>query len=468
MSADAQAASYGGRTAWARNLAAPVRDFLGTETGGAMVMLGAAVIALAWANSPVWHSYESVWTTKLTIGIHGGEISTSLRRWVNEGLMTLFFLVVGLEARREIALGELRERRRLAIPVAAAAGGMIVPIAIYLGFNASGHGAHGWGAAMSTDTAFALASVALITPRSATRLRVFLLSAAVVDDLAGLLVIAIAYTHHLSVVALLIAIGLFVLLAALRFAPFGRQPLFIGVALALWVATYESGIDPVVTGLAIGLATTAYTPAREELERATALTREFREQPTPELARTAQRGLLSTLSPNERLQYDLHPWTSYVIVPLFALVNAGVHVTGGLLSDAATSPITLGILVGYVVGKPVGIGLGSWLATRPSLRGPRPLVSQPVVAIGGAAAGVGFTVSILIASLAFTGRQFDEARLGTLATIVVSPAVGWLFMRLMSRLPTNVRARQLSGTAEPILDLSDDVDPEARPHPRSR
>jgi Na+/H+ antiporter NhaA len=460
MSADVQVESFGGRTAWARNLAAPVREFLGTETGGAAVMLAAAAIALAWANSPWSHSYETAWSTKLTIGITGDQISTSLRHWINEGLMTLFFLVVGLEAKREIALGELRERRRLAIPVAAAAAGMVIPVAIYLCFNAGGNGAHGWGAAMSTDTAFALASVALLTPRTATRLRVFLLSAAVVDDLGGLVVIAIAYTHHLSLLALAIAVGLFALLWALRFAPFGRQPVFIGVAVALWVATYESGIDPVVTGLAIGLATSAYAPAREELERATALTRSFREQPTPELARSAQRGLLSAISPNERLQYDLHPWTSYVIVPLFALANAGVHVTGGLLADAASSPITLGILVGYVVGKPIGIGLGSWIATRPTLHGPRPLVSPPVVAVGGACAGIGFTVSILIATLAFSGKALDEARLGTLATIIISPAVGWLLMRVLRRLPTSTRARQLSGTAEPILDLADEVDPE--------
>jgi Na+/H+ antiporter NhaA len=465
MSVDAQVASYGGRTAWARNLAAPVREFLGTETGGAAVMVAAAVIALVWANSPWSHSYDTVWSTKLTIGISGGEISASLRRWINEGLMTLFFLVVGLEAKREIALGELRERRRLAIPVVAAAGGMIVPIAIYLGFNAGRHGGHGWGAAMSTDTAFALASVALLTPRTATRLRVFLLSVAVVDDLGGLLVIAIAYTHRVSLVALAIAAGLFALLLALRFAPVGRQPVFIGVAIALWVATYKSGIDPVITGLAIGLATSAYTPAREELERATALARSFREQPTPELARRAQRGLLSAISPNERLQYDLHPWTSYVIVPLFALANAGVHVNGSLFSDAAGSPITLGILVGYVVGKPVGIGLGSWLATRPSLRGPRPLISTPIVAVGGACAGVGFTVSLLISSLAFTGEALDEARLGAMATVILSPLVGWLLMTVLRRLPTSVRARQLQGTSEPILDLAEDVDP-ARDHIR--
>ena len=164
--ADAQATSYSGRTAWARNLATPVRDFLSTETGSAIVLLGAAVVALLWANSPWSDSYESLWTTKLSIQIGGGGISADLRHWVNEGLMTFFFLVVGLEAKRELDMGELRERRRLAIPVLAAIGGMAVPIAIYLAFNAGGPGAHGWGAAMSTDTAFALGALALLTPRA--------------------------------------------------------------------------------------------------------------------------------------------------------------------------------------------------------------------------------------------------------------------------------------------------------------
>jgi Na+/H+ antiporter NhaA len=460
MSVDAQVESYGGRTAWARNLAAPVRDFLGTETGGASVMLGAAVLALVWANSPWSHSYDSVWHAHLTIGISGSGISTSLRRWVNEGLMTFFFLVVGLEANRELALGELRERRRLATPVAAALGGMVVPIAIYLGFNAGGHGAHGWGTAMSSDTAFALASVALLTPRTATRLRVFLLSAAVVDDLGGLLVIAIAYTHRVSLVALAVAAGLFAVLLLLRFAPFGRRAGSIGVGIALWFAMYKSGIDPVISGLAIGLATSAYPPARQELERVTELARLFREQPTVELARSAQRGLASAISPNERLQHDLHPWTSYVIVPLFALANAGVHVNATVLGDAATSPITLGVLVGYVVGKPIGIACGAWLASRPRLRGARPLISNPVLAVGGACAGVGFTVSLLIASLAFTGKDLDDARLGAMATVVISPALGWVLMRVVRRLPDAVRARQLQGTADPILDLAEDVDPE--------
>ncbi|HTA15174.1 MAG TPA: Na+/H+ antiporter NhaA, partial [Solirubrobacteraceae bacterium] len=216
---EAQQGSYSGRTAWARNLASPVRDFLSTETGSAIFLLGATFLALLWANSPWSHSYESLWTTKLSITIGDGGISADLRHWVNEGLMTFFFLVVGLEAKRELDMGELRDRSRLAIPVLAAIGGMTVPIAIYLAFNAGGSGSRGWGAAMSTDTAFALGALALLTPRGATRLRVFLLTLAVVDDLGALLVIAIAYTRHVSPVALVIAIALFGVLVGLRFAP---------------------------------------------------------------------------------------------------------------------------------------------------------------------------------------------------------------------------------------------------------
>ncbi len=395
--------AYDGRTAWARNLASPVRDFLGTETGSASVLLAATVLALVWANLPSSHSYDSFWSTKLavTIGSHG--ISLDLRHWVNEGLMTFFFLVVGLEAKRELDLGELRERRRLAIPVLAALGGMIVPVGIYLALNGGGRGAHGWGAAMSTDTAFALGALALLTPRAATRLRVFLLTLAVVDDVCALLVIATVYTTHVSVLALAVAVVLFAALLLLRYAPEWRRPVSVVVAVGLWVAMLESGVDPVISGLAAGLATSAYPPARADLERATDLTRSFREQPTPELARSAQQSLMSAISPNERLQHSLHPWTSYAIVPLFALANAGVHLSGGLLEHAAGSPITLGILLGYVIGKPVGIAGASWIASRPALRGPALPLSAPLLAAGGAFAGIGFTVSLLIASLAFSG-----------------------------------------------------------------
>ncbi len=465
MSAVAQSAAYGGRTAWARNLAAPVRDFLSTEAGGAGVMVAATVLALAWANSPWSHSYDTVWHTKLSITLGGHGVSTDLRHWVNEGLMTLFFLVVGLEAKRQLDLGELRERRRLAVPVFAALGGVAIPIAIFLAFNGGGPGARDWGAAMSTDTAFSLAVLALLAPRSAMRMRVFLLSLAVVDDLAALIVIAVAYTTHVSIVALAMAVALFAILIALRYTPFGRAPLSILVAVGIWLSMFKSGIDPVISGLAIGLATSAYTPAREDLEQAIASARSFREQPTPELARSAQQSLVSAISPNERLQYGLHPWTSYVIVPLFALANAGVHVTGALLSSAASSPITLGILVGYLVGKPIGVAGGSWLATRPRLRGPRAPISTPLLAAGGACAGIGFTVSLLISSLAFSGQRLSEAKLGALGTVVLAPVLTWLSLKAVRRLPASVRARQLARTSQEILDLAEDVDP-ARDHIR--
>ena len=456
----AGAAAQSGRTAWARNMAAPVRDFLGTETGSAVVLLLAAAIALAWANTPLRHSYETLWTTRLSIRLGGGEVATDLRHWVNQGLMTVFFLVVGLEAKRELDVGELRERSRVAIPALAALGGMAVPVAIYLAFNAGGAGAKGWGTAMSTDTALALGALALLTPRSATRLRVFMLTLAVVDDLAALLVIATAYTTSVSMVPLIVALALFAGLVALRYAPIWRGQASIALGLALWVALFKSGIDPVISGLAIGLVTSAYPPSREDLERATELTRSFREQPTPDLARSAQLGVLAAISPNERLQYSLHPWSSYVIVPLFALANTGVHLSGGLLEAAVGSPVTLGIFFGYVAGKPLGVAGASWVATRRALGGTRPTLSWPILWVGGTIAGVGFTVSVLIASLAFHGQRLAEAKLGVLAGAVAAPLLAWLLTRAIQRMPASVRARQIAGTADDLLDLAVDVDPE--------
>ncbi|MGH2852151.1 MAG: Na+/H+ antiporter NhaA [Solirubrobacteraceae bacterium] len=465
MSGVVETRTYGGRTAWARSVGAPVRDFLSTQTGGAAVMALATVAAMVWANLPWWHSYERVWSATLAVHLGHAGISGDLRTWVNEGLMTVFFLVVGLEAKREFDLGELRERRRVMIPVLAAIGGIVVPVAIYIAFNAGGPGAHGWGAAMSTDSAFALGALALLTPRTATRLRVFLLTLSVVDDLCALVVIAIVYTAHVSVAALVVAVGLFGVLVGLRRVGTPRTPLSIAIAVALWVAMFKSGIDPVISGLAVGLVTGAYPPSREELDRSVALAYSFREQPTPELARSARAGLLSAISPNERLQYALHPWASYVIVPLFALANAGVHVTGALLGNAIASPVTLGILVGYVAGKPTGISAGSWLATRSALHGPRSPLTPPMVLAGGACAGIGFTVSLLISSLAFHGRMLDDAKLGALGSVILAPLATWAVLRAIRRLPTSLRARQLGRTADDILDLAEDVDP-ARDHIR--
>ena len=453
------ASAQSGKTAWARNLAAPVRDFLATETGSAAVLVAAAALALVWANSPLRHSYESLWTTQLSIRLGGGVVANDLRGWVNSGLMTLFFLVVGLEAKRELDVGDLRDRRRALLPMLAAVGGIAFPIAIFEAFNAGGAGAGGWGAAMSTDTALALGALALITPRTATRLRVFLLSFAIVDDVVALLVIATVYTKHVSTPALLVAIGLFAVLLALRYVPVWRQQLSILVAIGLWVALFKSGIDPVISGLAIGLVTSAYPPSREDLERATALARSFREQPTPDLAREAQQGVLAAISPNERLQYGLHPWSSYVVVPLFALANAGVYLGGGRLGEALGSPIMLGIFLGYVLGKPAGILAASRIGALPRL-GLRRTISWPVLGIGGAVAGIGFTVSLLVSSLAFRGEELVDAKVGVLCAVIVGPAAAWVATVMIRRLPDAVRARQIAGTADDLLDLAEDVDTE--------
>ena len=456
---------FTGHTAWARNLAAPVRDFLSTESAGAVALLCAAVAALVWANSPWSDTYDSFWGTELSIRVGSEGISLDLRQWVSEALMTFFFLVVGLEARRELDLGALRERRRLGALAVAAVGGMAVAVLIYLAFNAGGGGAHGWGAAMSTDTALALGVLALVAPR-ATRLRVRLLTLVVIDDLAALLVIATVYADEIDAVALAVAAGLFVALLALRYAPVAWRPPAAGLlGVGLWIALYESGVDPLLSGLAVGLVVSAYPPARTDLERVTERTRSFREQPTPELARSAQLSVTSAISTNERLQYRLHPWTSFVIVPLFALSNIGIHVDGELLGDAVTSPITWGIVLGYVVGKPVGIVLGAWLGSRPWFLGVRPTLSWPVIFVAGTVAGIPFTVSLLIAGIAFDGPQLEEAKLGVLAAAILAALVSWVVIRVIARLPDEVRARQLLATADDLLDLSDEVDPE-RDHVR--
>jgi Na+/H+ antiporter NhaA len=437
-----------------------VRDFLSTESAGAVVLLCAAVAALVWANSPWSDSYESFWSTTFSIRLGSEGISMDLRQWVTEGLMTFFFLVVGLEARREFDLGALRERRRIALTLIAAVGGMAVAVLIYLAINAGGSGAHGWGAAMSTDTAFALGVLALVAP-AATRLRVRVLTLVVLDDLMALLVIATVYTEEIDAVALAAAAGLFFVLLGLRYAPIAWRGAAAGlVGVAVWIALQRSGVDPLLTGLAVGLAVSAYPPARSDLERATELTRSFREQPTPELARSAQLGVSSAISANERLQYRLHPWTSFVIAPLFALANVGIHVDGQLLADAVTSPVTLGIVFGFVAGKPVGIVAATWLGTRSWLTGLRPALSWPVIFGGGVAAGIPFTVSILIAGIAFEGQQLEEAKLGVLAAAILASLVCWLLFRAIARLPAEVRARQLLATADDLLDLSYDVDPD--------
>jgi len=443
---------------WARSLQTPLRRFLRTETGSAAVLVVMALAALIWANAGA-SSYEAVWHTGLLIRLGSAEVSMDLRGWVNSGLMTFFFFIFGLEARREFDMGELRERQRLALPVVAGLGGLLVPVAIYLALNAGRPTAHGWGAAMSTDTALALGMLALTGPRFPDRVRAFLLSVAVVDDLVSLVVIGAAYSRAVTAVPLGVAAGIFAVILALSRAGIRYGALYALLGTAAWVAVFRSGIDPVVVGLAMGLATYARPAARTDLERASDLFRRFREQPTSELARSASAGLASALSPNERLQQLYHPWTSYVIVPLFALANAGIMISGSFLARAYISPITLGIMVGYIVGKPVGIVGASWLLSRLSRGKIRPPVGWAAVTGVGTVAGVGFAVSILIATLAFSGIQLQEAKLGVLSAALGASLLTWLVFRATDLLPRRLRIRALLGNAQAIIDLGAPVDP---------
>ena len=451
-------------TAWARNLGAPVRSFLHQEIGGAAVLLAATVVALIWANAAPG-SYEHAWHTELSLRIGGHGIAQPLREWVNNGLMALFFFVVGLEARREFDMGELRDRRRVALPVLAGIGGMVVPVLLYLAITRGGPGAHGWGAAMSTDTAFALGVLALVGPRRAERLRVFLLTVVVADDVVALVVIATVYSSGIDWTALGSAAALLALALGMRRSGVRGGLPYAVVGIALWGALYRSGVDPLIAGLAMGLLTFAHSPVRSDLEGATKLVRLFREQPTAELMRSARAGLDSAISPNERLQHLIHPWTSMAIVPLFALANVGIPLRAGILERAVTSPVTLGIVAAYVLGKPVGIVGVAWLASRRRLGGMRLPVGLAPLAGGGAVAGVGFTVALLISTLAFKGEQLAEAKIGILAAAILATVTGAAVFRLLALLPAGERARRFAGTAAALVDLAADVDM-ARDHVR--
>jgi len=437
----------------------PLRMFLRTETGSAAVLVGATVLALIWANIS-YASYEKVWSTHLSVLVGSSGVTVDLREFVNSGLMALFFLVVGLEARREFDVGELRVRSRLTLPVLVGLTGMAVPVIIFLIVNAGKPAMHGWGMAMSTDTAFALGALALVGRRLPDRVRTYLLTFSVVDDLAGLVVIAVAYSGIIKVAPMAAGLGLIGVVLILRARGVRYGPAYFLIGVAAWVAFLKSGVDPIVVGLIFGLLTYAYPAPRESLEQASEAFRSFREQPTAELAQSARNVVRTAVSPNDRLAQLFHPWTSYVIVPLFAVANAGIVLNAGFLASAYTSPVTLGIVAGYLVGKPAGTAGCAWLVTKLSHGRVRPSVGWGAVAGAGAVAGIGFTVSLLIASLALTGDTLAEAKLGILSAVVAASLLTWAIFQLVNRLPMRTRLRALLGTAEVITDLAVPVDPD--------
>ena len=443
-------------TAWLQR-DTTLRRFLRTETASGALLLAAAMGALIWVNIDA-SSYDRVWATRLSIHLGGAAVSMDVRGWINSGLMSFFFLVVGLEARREFDIGEFRERPRIILPVLAGLGGMAGAVGLYLAINAGRTSAHGWGVAMSTDTAFALGLLALLGRHAPERLRGFILTLTVVDDIVGLVVIATVYTHHLTVVPLIIAIAMITLAVFAASLRIHYGLLYFALAAASWVALVESGVDPVVVGLAAGLIAYAAPPARIDLERTSDLFRDFREQPTAGMARQLRAGVRTAVSPNDRLQQLWHPWASYLIVPLFGLANAGIPIDVGFLAKAYTSPITLGIAIGYVVGKPAGIMTVSALVNKVTRGRLRPPVGWMSALGGGTLAGMGFTVSLLVASVAFTGVELKEATLGVLTAAVAAALLTWLVFQITRQLPSPLRTRALLGQSPAIVDLADPVD----------
>jgi Na+/H+ antiporter NhaA/predicted DsbA family dithiol-disulfide isomerase len=319
--------------------------------------------------------------------------------------------------------------------------------------------------AMSTDTAFALGALALVGRRLPDRVRTYLLTFSVVDDLAGIAVIAIVYSGRIHVVPLVIGLGFLAVAMGIRARRVRYGPAYLLVGVAAWVAFLKSGVDPILVGLVLGLLTYAYSATRASLEQASDAFRQFREQPTAELAASARGSVRTAISPNDRLAQIFHPWSSYVIVPLFALANAGIVINGSFLARAYTSPVTLGILIGYLVGKPVGTAGAAWLVTWITRGRVRPPVGWGAVVGVGTVAGIGFTVSLLIASLALTGTPLAEAKLGILSAALGASGLTWIIFRLVNQLPARTRLRALLGTAEVITDLVVPVDP-ARDHLR--
>jgi NhaA family Na+:H+ antiporter len=402
------------------------------------MLLFAAVIALAWANSSWGDSYEGFWSAPLELRLGTWAIGDDLRHWVNDGLMTLFFLVVGLEIKREFQTGELQARQAAALPVVAAIGGMIVPALIYVGLNAGGTGSSGWGIPMATDIAFALGVLVLVARHAPAGLKPFILTLAIVDDIGAILVIALFYAGGVSLGFLVAAAALCGMMLLLQRAGVRATSAFVGLGALVWLATYESGVHPAIAGVVLGL----LAPA-ESYQRPRAVSAEARrtadrtmDDPEPPDADAGQWLRLASLSreavsPLARTEHALLPWTSFVIIPLFALANAGVRLSGEQVIAASTSRVTFGVVLGLVIGKVVGISGAAALAV--ALRVARlPEGVHPAHLFGASAvAGIGFTVSLFMAELAFDDEPLiAEAKVGILAASLLAGVLGWIVLRL--------------------------------------
>jgi Na+/H+ antiporter NhaA len=422
------------------------------QNAAAGLLLLFTLIAIAWANSPWAEAYWDLLNTHVGVAFGERHFDMSVKHLINDGLMTFFFFIVGLEVTREFKIGELTDRSRAAVPVVAAVAGLALPAVIFLLLNPSGENAQAWGVVISTDTAFLVGALAIIKPKFPGRLRIFLLTLAVVDDVGALIVIAAFYSDTIQVAPLVVSALLLVAIALVRFLPAARGPAYALLGFALWIALYLAGIHPTLAGVALALLIPVFAPERRQVEDAVEVIRAFRQSPNSEYARTATRRLRQSISINERLQTDVGPYVSFLVLPLFALVNAGVRLDAASLAAAVRSPLTWGIVAGLVVGKFIGITGATWFMNRTGLGQLAPGLRLRRVAGGAALSGIGFTISLFIVDIAISepARQ-DQARIGVIAASIVAFVAGWAIFHITD----------LVSPPEPIgLKLIRSIDPE--------
>jgi len=381
----------------------PFQEFARLETAGGILLFGATVVALLWANSPLRDSYSHLWHTVMTVSIGQFGLSKTLHVWINDGLMAIFFLVVGLEIKRELIEGELRTPKRAILPIAAALGGMLVPAAMFAGFNSGSEGARGWGIPMATDIAFALGVLTLLGSRAPAGLKIFLTALAIIDDLGAVLVIAIFYTSQLNLHALAIAGLLLLLLMALNKAGFRNAGVYVFVGFWLWLAVLNSGVHATIAGVLLAMTIPTDPDPDDGIPQGTLF----------------------------RMEHAIHPWVTFLILPIFALSNAGVALSAEVLGKVA-DPVSLGVVLGLVLGKPIGITLFAWLAVKARTAALPTSVNWLQVLGAGMLGGIGFTMSLFINELAFGASVLNaEAKLAILIASAVAGIVGTLFLRLL-------------------------------------
>jgi len=408
-----------------------VRSFFATEAAGGIVLLVAAVVALVWVNSPWGDSYEAFWHTELSIELGRFSLSEDLRHWVNDALMALFFFVVGLEIKRELVVGELRTWRQASTPAIAALGGMAVPALLFLALNLGGRGARGWGIPMATDIAFALGVAALLGRRVPAGLKLFLLTLAIVDDIGAIVVIAVFYSSDVEPLPLLAAAGVIGLMGVLRRLEVFWLPVYVALGVVVWLAVFESGVHATIAGVVLGLLAPArpLTPTHVARE----WTQDLGDDPTPAELRQMAKLARTTTSVAERLQSEIHPYTSLAIIPIFALANAGVVFEGSALGAPGAGMVAAGVALGLVVGKLVGVTGGAYLAVRLRVGALPPGVGWTQILGAAGLAGIGFTVSLFITDLAFEDPSLQAAsKIGILGASLAASLIGALVLRRAS------------------------------------